>query len=68
MEDSPAYLQSKSRDWLLAERGRRGAVSPMMFIDTLDDARALADVLRRRGVDVAVFPVDSGQVGPGSAV
>jgi hypothetical protein len=62
MECTPAFAQRQSRDWLLAERGRRGAVSPMMFIDTLDDAKALADVLRSRGVDVAVFPVDGGRV------
>jgi hypothetical protein len=66
MECSPAYDPRKSRDWLLAERGRRGAVTPMVFIDTLHDAKALADGLRSRGVDVAVFPVDGGHAGHGS--
>jgi hypothetical protein len=67
MECSPACLDKK-RDWLLAERGRRGAVSPMMFIDTLERAKALADALRGRGVDVAVFPIDGGRVGHGPII
>jgi hypothetical protein len=65
MEGSPAHVH-ESRDWLLAERGQRGAVTPMMLIDARDDAKALADALRYRGVDVAVFPVDGGRVGHGS--
>jgi hypothetical protein len=31
----------------------------------LHDAKALADVLRSRGVDAAVFPVDGGLAGHG---